>query len=175
MAPRACLDQDGRSVRHPPLCVQVGVPWIHDFEMSEASDESPVIECVAPAPAATCAELSPAIEYVAPAPAVTCAIPAPVIDDATPSPMIEYIKPAPSVIKDTPSEQFSPVYTMESVTTGVRSDTTGWVNWQCAVTPVAASAPQIVGSLPHLDECAALVHQEQIDVPLNPLCMCQSL
>ena len=29
--------------------VQVGVLWIHDFEMSEASDESPVIEYVAPA------------------------------------------------------------------------------------------------------------------------------
>ena len=45
--------------------VQVRVLWIHDFEMSEASDESPVIEYLAPARAATFAAPAPVIEHVA--------------------------------------------------------------------------------------------------------------
>ena len=51
---------------------------------------------------------------------------------------------------------------MEDVTTGVSSDTTRLVNPLCAITAVEASAPQVVGSLPPLDEFAAPVHQEQI-------------
>ena len=54
--------------------VQVGVPWILDFELSEASDESPVIEYVAPTLAVTPDESTPVTEYVASAPAVTSAL-----------------------------------------------------------------------------------------------------
>ena len=86
----------------------------------------------------------------------------PVIENVARSPVIEYISRAPSVTHVTPGEQFSPACTTEAVTTGVTSDTTGLVNPLCAITAVEASAPQVVASLPPLDEFAAPVHQEQI-------------
>ena len=83
----------------------------------------------------------------------------------TPSPcfMVFPVKPDLNRQEDaTPSEQFSPANPMESVTAGVSPDTTGLVHPQYAITGVAASVPQINGPLPHLDEFAVPVHQEQI-------------
>ena len=47
---------------------------------------------------------------------------------------------------------------MESVTTGVGVDTNGLVNAQSPITAVEASASQVIGSLPRLDESAAPVY-----------------
>ena len=57
---------------------------------------------------------------------------------------------------------------METITTGVRADTTGLVNLLCSFTSVEASAPQVVSSLPPLDEFEVPVYnqvdQEQIPI-----------
>ena len=127
---------------------------------------APVIEHAAPASAVIHTAPAPVIQDVTLAPADTHATPAPVIDFVAPSPVIEHIAPATSVTHVTPSERFSPACAMTAVTTSVSSDTTGLVNPVCAVTAVEAPAPQIVKSLPLLDEFASLVYnqirQEQI-------------
>ena len=46
--------------------VRVGAPWVHDFEMSEPSDDSAVIEYVAAEPAVTSTAPAPVIEHVPP-------------------------------------------------------------------------------------------------------------
>ena len=50
MAVLCAAHHSAQRCAHVDQGVQVGVPWIHDFGMSEASDESPVIEYAAPAP-----------------------------------------------------------------------------------------------------------------------------
>merc|ERR1712136_608771 len=95
--------------------VQVRVLWIHDLEMSEASDESLVIEYMAPARAATFAAPSPVIEHVAllschhlysafssdrmrdTCANDFCAVRARVIEYVAPTPVIEHIAPPPAV------------------------------------------------------------------------------
>ena len=76
--------------------------------------------------------------------------------------MIEYIAPAPFV----PSQPSLPAYTMATVTTDVSLDLTGLANPQCPIIAVEATAPQVVGSPPSLDESAAPIcnqaRQEQI-------------
>ena len=81
-----------------------------------------------------------------------------------------------------PSQQLPPDYSMAAFTTGVSLDTTSLVNPRCVITAVEASAPQVVGSLPPLDEFPAHVHQEQIVAEqdlvqrrsVEPIGMCQS-
>ena len=73
---------------------------------------------------------------------------------------VEYIAPAPAVTYDAPSQQLPPVYTMTTVTTDVNLDIIGLVNPQFSSTAVEASAPQVVGSLPPLEEFDALVQPE---------------
>ena len=92
-----------------------------------------------PASAVTFTALSPVIECVAPAPAVIHEEPAPVIEYVAPSPVIEYIAPPPAVIYSTPSLKSPPAYTMAAVTTDVNLDTTGLVNPHCPITAVEAS------------------------------------
>ena len=94
---------------------------------------------------------------------VTYAAPASVFEYVAPAPVIEYIAPAPAVTYPAPSQQLPS--TMTTVTTGVNLDTTGLVNLQISFTAVEASAPQVFGSHPPLEEFAApvydQVHQEQ--------------
>ena len=120
-------------------------------------------------PAATYAATpapSPVIEHVIPAPAVPHVAPAPVIEYVSSAPVIEYIAPAPAVTLFVPSQQFHPAYTMTTVTTDVNFDITGLVNSQFSITAVEASAPQVIGSLPPLEEFDApvydIIHQEHI-------------
>ena len=127
---------------------------------------APVIEYAAPAPSVTNTAPAPVTVYMAPAPAVTYATPAPETDYVTHPPVIDYITPAPAVTFPTLIQLLPPAYTMESVTTGVSLVSNGLVNAQSPVTPVEASASKVNGSLPRLDESAALVYhharQEQI-------------
>ena len=44
--------------------VRVGVPWVHDFEMSDPSDDCAVIENVVPGLDVTCTAPELVIEYV---------------------------------------------------------------------------------------------------------------
>ena len=135
---------------------------------------APVIEQVAPAPAATFAAPAPLIANMAPEP---FAAPAPVteyvalgpadtyathlvIEYVAPSPVIEYIARAPAASCSAPSQQFPPAYTMAAVTTGVNLDTTDLVNPQCSVTAVEDSAPQAIHSRSPSDEFAAPVYNQ---------------
>ena len=83
-----------------------------------------------------------------------------------PTPVTEYIAPAPAVTSDAHSQQLPPVYTTTTVTTDVNLDTSDLVHPQFSFPAVEAFSPQVVGSLPPLDEFVALVysqiHQEQI-------------
>ena len=75
--------------------VQVGVPWFHDFETSEQSDDSAVIENVVPGPGVTYTAPAPVIEYV---PDDTYAAPPPVIEKRD---LRTYIAPAsPRINRD---------------------------------------------------------------------------
>ena len=88
MAVLCAAHHSAQRCAHVDQGVQVGVPWIHEFGMSEASGESPVIEYVALAPVVSHEEPASVIEYVAPAPDVTCAAPAPVIEHVAPAPVV---------------------------------------------------------------------------------------
>ena len=117
-------------------------------------------------PAATYAAtltLFPVIEHVVPALVATHAAPAPVFEYLAPAPVIEYNAPALAMTRAVPSQQLPRAYTMTTVTTDVNFD---MVNPQFPITAVEASAPQVVGSLPLLEEFAShmynRVHQEQI-------------
>ena len=65
-----------------------------------------------------------------------------------------------------PSQQLLPANTMTAVTTDVNFDISGLVYPQFSITAVEASEPQVVGSLPPLEEFDEPVynqiHQEQI-------------
>ena len=77
-----------------------------------------------------------------------------------PAPVIEYIAPAPAVTYDAPSQQLPPVFTTTPVTTDINLDIIGLVNPHFSSTAVQASAPQVVGSLPPLEEFDAPVYPE---------------
>ena len=103
----------------------------------------------------------PVIEHVVPAPVAAHAAPAPVFEYVAPAPVIEYIAPAPAMTFAVPSQQVPPAYTMTTVTPDVNFDIPGLVNPQFSITPVEASAPQVVGSLfdaPVYNQ----IHQEHI-------------
>ena len=152
---------------HVDQSVQVGVLWTHDFEISGTSDESPVVP-----PLLT--------EYVAPALAVACDEPAPVMEYMSSALVIEYVASARAVTLSVPSPLLPPAYTTTTDTTDDNFDTTGLGNPQSSITVVEACAPQVVGSLPPLDEFDALVAvmttqhsvenppvQEQVIVPIT--------
>ena len=109
---------------------------------------------------------SPVVEYVVPALAVNHVAPALVIEYVSSAPVIEHIAPAPAVTLSVPRQQLPPVYTTTTVTTDVNLDFTGLVNPQFSIAAVEASAPQVVCSLPPLEEFDApmynQLHQEQI-------------
>ena len=88
---------------HVDQGVQAGARWVHNFEASEAPDDSPMIESVTPTPAVTYATPVPVIEHVTPAPGVTYTAPAPVIGYATPAPYVTCTTPAPVTDYVTPS------------------------------------------------------------------------
>ena len=119
---------------HVDQGVQVGVPWTDDFEMSETSDEFPVVP-----PLLT--------EYVAPALAVACDEPAPVIEYMSSAPVIEYVAPAPAVTLSVPSQLLLPAHTTTTDTTDDNFDTTGLVHPQFSFTAVEAFSIQVVGYL----------------------------
>ena len=99
MAVLCATHHSAQRCAHVDQGVQVGVPWTHDFEMSETSDESPVAE------------------YVAPAPAVVCDGPAPVIEYMSSTPVIEYVAPAIAVSLSVHGQQLPPANTMTADTT----------------------------------------------------------
>ena len=120
----------------PPVTYTALSPVIEHVALAPAvtfAAPAPGIEDVALAPAVTFAAPAPGTEDVARAPAVTFAAPAPVI---VYGPVIEYIAPAPAATCSAPSQQFSPVYTMAAVTTGVNLDTSGLVKSQHSVPAV---------------------------------------
>ena len=82
----------------------------------------------------------------------------PVIEYVAPAPVMEYIAPAPAVTYDAPSQQLPPTYTTTTVTTDVNLDITSMVNPQFSSTVV--DAPQVVGSLPLLEEFTAPVYNQ---------------
>ena len=129
------------------------------------SAPSPVTDHVAPAPAITFATQAPVIEYVVSTPSDFYAAPARVIDHVAPAPVIEHNAPPSAVTCFAPCEQLPPD-TMVTVITDVSSDTPGFVNPQFSTTAVAATASQVIGSLPLLVKFAAPVYnqirQEQI-------------
>ena len=94
-----------------------------------------------------------------------CSTP-PVIEYVAPAPVTEYIAPAPAVTSDAHSQQLPFVYTTTTVTTDVNLNIIGLVHPQFSSTAVEPFSPQIVGSLPPLEEFDAPVynpsHQEQI-------------
>ena len=163
--------------------VQVGARWVHDFEISEPSDDSAVIEYVALEPAVTHTEPAPVIEHVPPIFPETVEMvrlaphgqaqpqtvehvlqnfPA-TVETASFTPVLViahvtssvngFIAPTPPVTFPTPCQQV-PACTMPAVTTSS-------VHSSCPTTVVDASASRVVGSLPFLDEFAAPVHQKQ--------------
>ena len=85
---------------------------------------------------------------MAPAPADSDAAPATVNTKVALAPVTEYIAPPSAATRFTPSV-----------------DTTGFVNPQFSTSPVEASASQVGGSFPSVDESASpvnnQVHQEQ--------------
>ena len=91
---------------------------------------------------------------------------APVFEYVAPAPVTEYIAPAPAVTSDAHSQQSPSVYTTTTVTTDVNLDTIGLVYPQFSSTAVEPFSPQVVGSLPLLEEFDGpvynQVHQEQI-------------
>ena len=145
---------------HLDQSVQVGVSWIHDFDMSEASDESPVIEYVAPTPAVTFDEpaltiehLAPAsavtftapssvIEYVASTPAVIYDGPAPMTEHVAPAPMNEYLAPASAVTDTVPTPAIEYVAPAPDVADATPAPVTEYVTHASAVT-YATPAPVI--------------------------------
>ena len=76
---------------------------------------------------------------------------------------VEYIAPSPAMTYVVPSQQLPPAHTITTVTADVNFDIPCLVNPQFSITAVA---PQVVGSLPPLQEFDALVynqiHQEHI-------------
>ena len=78
--------------------VQVGVPWIHDFGLSEASDEAYVPSVpTAPTPVFEYVASGPVTEFMAP-------VPAPVFEHAAPGLVTEVLAPVPAPV----AEYFSP-------------------------------------------------------------------
>ena len=101
------------------------------------------------APAVFDAAPAPVTYHVALALADFCAAPARVIEYVTPAPVTEYIAPPSAATRCIPS-----------------LDTTGFVNPRFSIPAVEASASQVVGSFPSVDESVSplynQVHQEQI-------------
>ena len=134
-----------------PRCASVATQTTDFFAMniSDIYDEGfaspvPVTEYVTLAPADTYTELSPVIEHVTPAPVDVYTAPARVIDHVAPSLEIDYIAPP-------------------SAETGVflNLDTTSFVNSQFSIFAVEASASQVVGSFPAVEQIAA--EQESLE------------
>ena len=102
--------------------VQIGVPWVHDFVMSEPSDDSAAIENVIPGPDVTKTAPALVIEYV--------------LDDtfAARAPVIKHLTFAPD---DTNIAPASP---------RVDRDVRGLENPQFSAFAVEASASQVGGS-----------------------------
>ena len=131
---------------------------------------APGDEGVAPPPAVTYAATfasAPGIEHVAPAPADAQSTPAPVTYHVAPAPAVShatpvtvnaYVAPAPV------TESIAPPQAATCFTLSV--NTTNFVKPQFSIHAVEASASQIVGSVPSVDESASPVynqiHQEQI-------------
>ena len=115
-------------------------------------------------PAATfAATASPAATYTATpasAPVVTHAAPSPVFEYVAPARVIQNIAPVPTVIFDAPSKQLPPVYTTATVATDDNLDVTSLVNPQFSSTAVEGFAPQVVGSLPPLEEFTEPVYNQ---------------
>ena len=88
------------------------------------------------------------------------------IEYVSSAPGIEHIAPAPAVTLSVPSQQLPPAYATTSDTTDDNFDTTDLVHPQFSFPAVEVISPQVVGSLPPLDEFVApgynRIHQEQI-------------
>ena len=103
---------------------------------------------------------SPVFNLVVPALVVTHDARAPVFEYLAPAPVIEYIAPATAMTYAVPSQQLPPAVTMTTVTADVNFDITGLVNQQFSITAVEAPAPQVVGSLPSLEEFDAPMYNK---------------
>ena len=79
---------------HVDQGVQVGASWVHDFEMSEPSDDSAVIEYVAPEHAVTYTASAPMFEHASSTPDVTFLAPVPMIKHMSFAPDNTYAAPA---------------------------------------------------------------------------------
>ena len=104
-------------------------------------------EYVAPALAAVYDEPAPMIEYMTRGPAVTYTAPEPVLEYDTPAAPAPVIKSVSFARDDTYIAPVSP---------RANRDIRGLVNPQCSIFAVEASAPQVVGSFPTVDESAPL-------------------
>ena len=135
MAVQCATHHSAQRCAHVDQGVQVGVLWTHDFGMSETSDESPVAE------------------YVAPAPAVACDEPAPVIEYMSSAAVIEYFAPAPAVTLSVPSQQLHLAFNAD-----VNFDSTCLVHPRFSFAAVEAISPLVVSLLPPFAKFDALVY-----------------
>ena len=130
--------------------VQVGSLLRIDYDLSSAENEksdgasdetSSVIEYMSPAPAVPVAPPDPVIEYVVPTPTVL------VVEHVTPVPVPDFVTPPAHVI------QYVAPLTNSQCSSGL-------VNPQFSTFAVEASASQVVGLFPAVNESASPVFEQ---------------